>query len=572
MDDNTFDLDLLSLECDEPDFFDLLELGPGISHRELNRLAHDDLHTDPDDVKVAIAVEEEPDDSHWDQVMMFLRDVQSHHCYAKPDFDMMHSPTAMFAHRQYQQERGSEHIYDFDSWRSAYNYCQFTPFTHEQESTPLHYRMELDLLFSPFGSRYFCYHEHRNVRPTVNLRTRPVCCDDGLRSLCWVDINLTYHRPIYNANHGMPICINAPVKGFQVYSLTQHPVYRIREMFHCGMSMAGGKDTLNEIDGMAIAELKMSVFVLRMLSSYAPLWCHIFDYLNPHEKMIFCSMMFDADDTDAYHRECCMRMYGYSPCYHRHSLYNGHVELPSTTVPELSSMMSRRRHSPCQQMMKYAGGYDLVNTINRHAVRVLVVEEWSSVLFRIVYSLGDLVNTHYYGIVDDSISFRRGSVVFLHQHRERHRLYMDGLRCIHDVISVLCSDPRPTSVLRLFDRLIKMEHIRVAEGATLAAVIWNITAHECPLRSDLFRFLESIEWDFSKFGGREPNSSVAVFLLQILHISTVELPYFQFLLDEFTSPTVFQSDICGCNDDMLATGLRMKTEISTMITQVMNAM
>ena len=388
MDEHTLEFDLLSLDGDEPEFFDLLELGPGHSFRDLHRMSVNDTHDNTEEKKVLICQErEEVDDSHWDQVMMFLRDVQSRHCYAKPDFRMAHSPTAMFSRRRYQEARDGGYVDTFDAWRSAFNHCEFTPFIHEQPGMLLHYRTELDLLFSPFGIKYFDYHEHKDIRPTANLRTRPVCCDEGHRSLCWVDINLTYHRPIYNANQGMPICINAPVKGFQVHSLTQHPVYRIREMFHSGVSMNGGKAMLADIDAFAINELKFAVHVLRKISSYNPLWCHIFSYLNPHEKMIFSSMMFDADDTDVYHRDCCLWMYGFSPSCHRYSLYDGHIEIAPTTVPSLRMMMTRRRHSPCQQLMKYAGGYDLVNTINRHAVRVKVMEEWASVLFRIVLSL-----------------------------------------------------------------------------------------------------------------------------------------------------------------------------------------
>lgn len=574
MEDQHLDLELLSLTCDEPDFFDIIEAGPGQTHREWIRNTCDDIHIDinTDDTKMAVLDADIPDDSHWDQVMMFLRDIQNRHCYAKPDFDMMHSPTSMFIGRRYQQDHDSDAIFDFESWRAAFNHCEFTPFILERDDMPIHYRDELDMLFSPFGIRYFCYHQHREIRPNINLRTRPVCCDDGHRSLCWLDINLTYHRPIYNANRGMPICINAPVKGFQVYSITQHPAYRIQEMLHCGVSMSGGKDMLNEIDAIAIDELKFAVYVMRMISSYHPLWCHIFNFLNPHEKMIFCSMMFDADDLDIYHRECCMWMYGFSPCYHRHSLYDGHVEIAVDSATDLDVLMKRRRHSPCQQLMKYAGEYDIVNMINRHAVRVLVIEDWASVLFRIVYALGDLVNTHFYNLVDDGISFRRGSVVFLSQHRERHKSYMAGLRCIHDVVSVLSSDPRPSAVLRLFDRLIKMEHIRVAEGDSLATVIWNITAEECPLRSDLCRFFDTIDWDFNNIGKHEPSSSVSVFLLQLLRISTVELPYFQFLLEEFTAPILFESNVCGCDAHMLSEGLRMKNEIGSMIDNLMRVM
>ena len=505
------------------------------------------------------------DDSHWDQVMRFQHLVDCHHGVAVPNYTCVHAPGRMFSMVGYRPCLEAGLVDDFENWRSYFNQCAFYPFVLVNEDTPEHMRMESSVIQDGFGVPYYCPHENRSATSNKNTRTRPVCCDHGCRSLCWMDLNITYHRSIYGMNIGMPVCVNAPVKGFQVYSLKQHPTYRIREMFHCGSSGIGGVAMLNDIDAGACKEIRYAVYVMKRLRALPYVWCYMFDYLNEHEKMIFSSMALDANDVDIEHHNRSIDMYGYNIPLCQYILSDDTRESDVNTTPLLKKLMNKRNFAPHQQLSKYAAAYDIMNTVNRHAVRVHAMCDWADILFRLMHNVGEMVSNEYQFLVDDSIAFRAGGHVCMEDHRKRHSTYIIGLQSVYEVLTVITNNPRPTAVLRLFDRLIRAYHGRIYQGHTLAHVLYEIMVDECPMRHDLHKFFTAIEWDFSKFNGVSPPSSVGVFLLQMLKISSVEMSYFEFLMSEFSSSIVFDSNVCGCDKCVLDEAFVISHEIRDMI-------
>lgn len=568
MEYNQLEMDLLCIENtdDDDSEFDLYEVytSSGINEH-LRRAFAMAIDIQDDERKQSIIIPEYVDDSHWDQVVMFQRDVDARHCVAVPDYACVHSPRLMFSLVDYRSCLGAGLVDDYEHWRSFFNRCTFSPFVHVTDDTPDHYRRDSSIMQEHFGNGYICPHKDRGIGNI--LRTRPTCCDQGCRSLCWIDLNLTFHRSISSVNVGMPLCINAPVKGFQVYSLTQHPGYRIREMFHFGKSTTGGEEMLSEIDSYACKEVYNANCIMRKLMSIPALWCHTFDYLNPHEKMIFTSMLLDADGDNIEHFANSVRMYGFSASHSPYSLYYGHKESDMTDITSLRNGMSQRVLNPRKQMMKHANEYDIVNTINRHATRVVVMCEWADLLYRLMHSVGGMVSGGYHDLIDDVHRIRLGQpfIDSIEDHRHRHHRYIMGLYSVYEVLYTIAHNPRPTAVLRLFDRIIRAHHNHIYQGHTLAHVIYEITAEECPMRHDLYDFFESIEWNFNKFKGISPPSSVGVFLLQLLKISSIEMTYFEFLMSEFSSSIVFDSCVCGCDKKMLDDAFVVSHKIRDMI-------
>jgi hypothetical protein len=573
MDNNQLDMTLLCLGDPSDDDIDMLDIpyGPGTDAdlAELDELLAMIVAPAHERRRLSYIINDDGDNSHWDQVMLFQREVDRNNCVAVPNYACVHSSHMMFSLVDYRSCIEAGIVDDFEHWRSYFNQCTFRPFINYNVDTPGYYRDQATWIMDHFEEAYSCPHRQRHQ--CSNLRTRPVCCDDGCRSLCWMDLNITFHRTISSANVGMPICINAPVKGFQVFSLAQHPGYRIREMFHYGESTAGGEKSLRGIDNSACAELRKGAYILKKLMQIRDVWNHAFDYLNPHEKMIFTSMLLDANEDDDTHTINCVFMYGFDISTSRYSLYRGHKESDVNTISSLGKMMKKRADSPYHNIMKYAGAYDIVNTINRHAVRVMIMCEWADILYRLMHSVGDMVSTHYHSLMDDVHRFRQRKQPCdsLEEHRCRHQQYLMGLRSVFEVLSILDNNPRPTSVLRLFERIIHDHHRDIYQGNTLAQVLYHITEDECPMRHDLYEFFETIGWDFNNFNGISPPSSVGVFLLQMLKISTVEINYFRFLMDEFSAPQLFDSCICGCDKHMLDDGLVLSYKIRSLITSLM---
>jgi hypothetical protein len=566
MEYNQLNMELMCLESSDDDDVNLHELymDAGINDH-LRRAFAVAMAQRDDEKKQSFAIPDDVDDSYWDQVMMFQREVDGRHCVAVPNYACVHSSRVMFSLVDYKACLGAGLVDDFEHWRSFYNHCTFSPFVHVNESTPEYYRRESSTLQDHFGLEYVCHHKH--CQPGKILRTRPICCDQGCRSLCWMDLNITFHRSICNANYGMPICVNAPVKGFQVYSLTQHPGFRIREMFHHGKSAIGGESMLSEIDSTACGEISKANYIMKKLMPFCDLWCHAFEFLNPHEKMIYTSMVLDANEEDIDHYWNSVRMYGFSAALSPYSLYDGHTECDVLDITTLNQTMKARETSPCKQMMKYGAAYDIVNTINRHAARVLSMCDWADILFRVMHSIGGMVSGEYHNLIAYADAMKYHEVVHdsLVEHRHRHRRYVTGLYYVHEVLDVLTNHQRPAAVLRLFDKIIRDHHNCVYQGHTLAHVLYEITTDECPIRHDLRNFFDEIGWDFTNFKGRSPPSSVGVFLLQVLKISSVELSYFEFLMTEFSSPIVFDSTVCGCRQDMLDDAFVVSHKIRDMI-------
>lgn len=569
MENNQLTMDLLCLEDPFDDDVDMYEIREGSDMDEdIQQMLAVLLPLRDEEKKISFAIDDNDDNSHWDQVMMFQREVDRNSCVAVPNYACVHTPHTMFSLVDYRSCIEAGIVDDYEHWRSYFNQCTFRPFVNYNVDTPAFYRDQATWIQDPFQEEYSC--PHRQRRDGSNLRTRPVCCDSGCRSLCWMDLNITFHRAISNANVGMPICINAPVKGFQVFALTQHPGYRIREMFHYGKSTTGGEKNLRGIDKFACEEIHEGANVMKMLMGFSDLWCHMFDYLNPHEKMIFTSMVFHANENDLNHVLGSIHMYGFHASFCRYSLYHGHTEPDITDVPSLRKAMQERKKSPHKQMMKYAGMYDIVNTINRHAVRVAIMCEWADILYRLMHSVGDMVSSHYHSLMDDVHRFRqcKQPCDSLAEHRCRHQHYVIGLRSVYDVLNVISNNPRPTAVLRLFEHIIRDHHRDIYQGNTLARVLYQITEEECPMRHDLYEFFETIGWDFNNFNGISPPSSVGVFLLQMLKISTIEMNYFEFLISEFSACQLFDNMICGCDKHMLDDALVLSYKIRGMITSL----
>lgn len=567
MENNQLNMDLMCLERLDDANVDMLDVFAASDiHQRLHRAFEHALQNDDFEVRQPIFNIDEPDDSHWDQVMMFQRKVENRHCVAIPNFACVHSSRVMFSLLDYHSCIGSGLVDDFEHWRSYYNHCTFSPFIYVDRDTSDALKRDWSMIQEQFPGNYNC--PHRQRRRGMNLRTRPICCDQGCRSICWMDLNITFHRSIASLNVGMPICINAPVKGFQVQSLALHPGYRIREMFHYGESTEGGHENINEIDSMACYEIQKAADVMKMLMPFNALWCYVFDYLNPHEKMIFTSMLFDGNEDRLEHLSASVFMYGFTHTEYRYSLYFGHVEPDAKSVPSLKEMMEKRNKSPMQQMMKYATAYDMVNTINRHAVRVAIMCEWADLLYRVMHSVGEMVSGQYHNLMEDVHRFQAHlqPVDGIEKHRERHQQYIMGLYSVYEVLDVITNNPRPTAVLRLFDNLIRTHNHSIYQGQTLAHVLYELTEEECPMRHDLHEFFETIAWDFNNFNGVSPPSSVGVFLLQLLKISTIEMSYFEFLMSEFSACQLFDSCICGCDKTVLDNALVLTYKIRGMIT------
>jgi len=139
------------------------------------------------------------------------------------------------------------------------------------------------------------------------------------------------------------------------------------------------------IDAGAIRELSFACEILRRFSTYIPgVWCEIMNMLNPYEKMIFASMMHDGNAIDdIVHQLRCNRLYGSNMHAHEHVTYPGHKQPLVNSARELQMVMNRRAYSPCQQLMRYGGAYDLTNMLNRQAIRVEIVSEWRYLLLDI---------------------------------------------------------------------------------------------------------------------------------------------------------------------------------------------
>lgn len=567
MENNQLDMDLLCLEPLDDVDMDIHDVftASGI-HEHIQRAFECAIRNDDFEEKRPIFTIAEDDDSYWDQLMMFQRDVENRHCVAIPNYACVHSPRVMFSLLDYRSCIDAGLVDDYEHWRSFYNQCTFCPFIHVDDNTTDDLKRDWSMIQEQLGGRYNCPHRQRGNG--TNLRTRPVCCDQGCRSLCWMDLNVTFHRSIASSNVGMPICINAPVKGFQVNPLSLHPGYRIREMFHYGESTEGGQKNINDIDSDACKEIYKAANVMKRLMSFNDLWCYVFEYLNPHEKMIFTSMVFDGNDDHLQHMSASVFMYGFTHTHSRYSLYSGHVEPDVMNVPSLREMMERRSKSPMQQMMKYATAYDMVNTMNRHAVRVVIMCEWADLLYRVMHSVGEMVSGQYHNLMDDVHRFQIDlqPVDGIEKHRERHQQYLMGLYSVYEVLNVITNNPRPTAVLRLFDNLIRTHNHSIYQGQTLAHVLYELTEEECPMRHDLYEFFETIAWDFNNFNGISPPSSVGVFLLQLLKISTIEMTYFEFLMSEFSSYRLFDSCVCGCDKATLDHAFVLTYKIRGMIT------
>ena len=554
MDEVQFEVDLLCLESmDDDDEFNVYHvhtLPLGNQHEEKRPAIFDDIHYDGPE---------------WDQVKAFQLEVDDIHCVNVPNYACVHSPHMMFSLVDYRSCVGAGLVNDFEHWRTLFSQCIFNPFVHVNDDTPDHYREDLSIVYEHFGPGYICPHKDRGQGKI--LRTRPICCDTGSRAFCWLDLNITFHRSVYSADFGMPVCLNAPVKGFQVYSLTQHPAFRIREMFHYGKSTMGGEEMLSDIDSYACREVHKATHIMKKLSCIPALWCHTFDFLNPHEKMIFTSMVFDADEDDVDHFMNSLRMYGFSASYFPYSLYHGHIEHDMNDIPSLKKGMNKRLINPRKQMMKYGSMYDIVNTINRHSSRVGVMCEWADILFRLMHSVGRMVSSEYFGLIEDVYRFRHNEPLTdsVEAHRRRHHRYITGLQSVHEVLSMVLNNSRPTVLLRLFDRIVRAHHETIHQGNTLAHVIYEITTDECPIRHDLHAFFQTIDWDFNNFKGISPPSSVGVFLLQLIKVSVIEMSYFEFLMSEFSSSSAFDSSLCGCDKSMLDNALMTTYQIRGMI-------
>lgn len=293
-----------------------------------------------------------------------------------PDYHYAHSSVRMFG------KRGSSFRYPgFEFWRRNFGMCRF----HIIVLADNDYNQWVDddvLTDRSLDMRYICPHENRLPLASERCRVRPACCDRYNRSCCWVDLSLTFHGV-----HGISSCVavgaNAPNPSFNVDSASLHPITRTREYFHCGASFGYPVAECKQIDNLAIDELSIAFCMLRIFAMQLPVvWCEIMRMFNPYEKMIFASMMYDGNAIDDFgHQLRCNRLYGFNLSAHEYSIFHGSTQPLVHSTDELRVMMNRRHNSPCQQLMRYGGAYDLTNMLNRQAIRVEIVAEWRYKLF-----------------------------------------------------------------------------------------------------------------------------------------------------------------------------------------------
>ena len=381
------DLDEMSdIECGQPEQdlylagFDLEE--DYAKEAILSAQANDD---DEDDEKHALFAENALDDSddvtlvpvpmpNDDRVYIYKAKMQEAYDGVVPDYNYAHSSTRMFG------KRCSSFRYpSFEFWRRQYDMCRFNIVTLLDDD----YNQWVDahVLHENIEMKYICPHKTRSRHATDRCRVRPVCCDAYNRSCCWVDMSMTFH-----GSHGILSCgtigANAPVPSFNVDCASLHPITRTREYFHCGTSFGYPINECRQIDERDCTELAFAFGLLRCLSEFLPpVWCEIMKMLNPYEKMIFASMMHDGNAVDDYvHQLRCNRLYGCNVRTDEHSVFPGHEQPPVNSNAALHKMMNHRRNSPCQQLMRYGGAYDLTNMLNRQAIRVEIVSEWRYLL------------------------------------------------------------------------------------------------------------------------------------------------------------------------------------------------
>lgn len=510
----------------------------------------------PFDDVVSIALSDDDNDNkdNWDQVTAFLRDVDRLHPSAVPDFACVHTTDRMFDLRNYRACLDSDLVDDFESWREIYNHCLFAPFLKPQKDRILGRANFLNVIHEGVPGEYFCAHSDSNRYAYRRCRTRPACCDESHRSFCWLDINISFHRA-FRTNSRMPICIDAPIKSFGVDHPLDHPAFRIKEFFHSGSSKCSSEFTRARIDSDACKEITTGANLLRKLLFCPSLWSHAFDYLNLNERMVFASMMFDNDD-DLRHDMRCMRMYGFNATRHRYSLYAGRDELPMNNLESLQNAMRSRRLSPCQQLMKYAGEYDIMNTINRHAARHDVLHDWESAFHRLVHAIGAEMNMDltFYDFLQN-FDNNLGQDVLIRQHENRHKIYFDCISDIHHFLVVASQNPSPIEFLSLLDYIVGKynKNGSISNGDTIAHILFNLLADDCPTRYDFRCFLDAFNWDFSSWDGYPTASSVVIFLFQIFNVSIIDIAYLEHLCLNALHVALSESSLCRCDKDIIET-------------------
>lgn len=385
-----FDLDSMSdIECGQPDEDYAKEailcaqaLETSDSDDDEHKLANDfamrALDASDDDTNGVTGAFFMPVDDSMDLMYIYKAKVHDIFDGVVPDYDYAHSSSRMFG------KRGSSFRYpSFEFWRRQFDMCRFNIILLTGSDD---YNQWVDdrVLNENIEMKYICPHKTRSRHATDRCRVRPVCCDAYNRSCCWVDLSATFHGS-YGILSCATIGANAPIPSFDVGCASLHPITRTREYFHCGTSFNYPVAECNRIDTRAINELSFAFKILRRFAKYLPVvWCEIMLMLNPYEKMIFASMMHDGNAIDDHiHQLRCNRLYGYNMSAHEHSLFVGHKESRVNSNSDLRLMMNNRSNSPCQQLMRYGGAYDLTNMLNRHAIRVEIVSEWRYLLLDI---------------------------------------------------------------------------------------------------------------------------------------------------------------------------------------------
>lgn len=497
---------------------------------------------------VSIALEEDADQSNWCQVMAFMRNVDRFHPSAAPDFTCVHTADRMFDLRNYRVCLKSDLVDDFESWREIYNHCSFAPFLDVHKNYVPGRAKFLDVLHKGIDSDYFCMHSDPNRYVYNRCRTRPVCCDEGHRSFCWLDINISFHRA-FRTNAMMPICVDAPIKSFRVDHPVDHPMFRIKKYLHCGSSDGSSESIRAAIDSRACKEIETGANLLRMLIFYPELWSHAFEYLNVNERMVFVSMMFENDD-DPLHDMRCMRMYGFNASRDRYSLFHGHNEMPMDDLDSLQKAMHLRRLSPCQQLMKYAGEYDIMNTVNRHAVRHNTLHDWESIFHRLTHSIGKemRMDVQRSAVIPGVETFMTHEHQILH-HTKCHTTCFEGMSDLHRFAMMVKNNPSPLEFLSLFDYFVRKNNkdFSIARGNTLADIFANILEDDCPTHFDLRRFLDGFDWDFSTWDGLHAPSSVAIFLFQVFNCTVIDMAYLEFMAMDTVCEELAASPLCKCD-------------------------
>ena len=358
-------------DCEEQAILSIQALDASDDDDEKNGMFADDVLNDSNDV--APVLMSMPND---DRVYIYKARVQEAFDGVIPDYNYAHSNTRMFG------KRCSSFRYpSFEFWRRQFDMCRFNIVVLRDDD----YNQWADdhLLLENVEMKYLCPHKTRCRHETNRLRVRPVCCDIYNRSCCWVDMSVTFHGSPGILSCGT-IGANAPIPSFNVSSASLHPITRTREYFHCGTSF-GFPTECNEIDARASTELAFAFGLIRFLFEFLPpVWSEVMHMLNPYEKMIFASMMHDGNAVDDYvHQLRCNRLYGCNVSADEHSMFPGHKQPLVNSNDALRKMMSDRRNSPCQQLMRYGGAYDLTNMLNRHAIRTEIVSEWRYLLLDI---------------------------------------------------------------------------------------------------------------------------------------------------------------------------------------------